>query len=168
MSVREPIYLLAALAVPLFALIFALARRRRRRYAVRFPAAGVLATAQGSASSWRRWLAPGLLALAACTMAVAMARPQTVVAVPIERASVALVTDTSGSMAATDVDPTRLDAVRGAVRSFLDKAPDRLLVGFQSYSSGSAPRSRRPPIATRCARRSTRSKPMEALPPAMR
>jgi Ca-activated chloride channel family protein len=56
--------------------------------------------------------------------------------VPIERASVALVTDTSGSMAATDVDPTRLDAVRGAVRSFLDKAPDRLLIGFQSYSSG--------------------------------
>ena len=136
MSFREPVYLLAALAVPLFALLFTIARRRRRRYAVRFPAAGTLATAQGGLATWRRWLAPGLLALAACATAVAMARPQTVEAVPIERASVALVTDTSGSMAATDVDPTRLDAVRGAVRKFLDKAPDKLLIGFQSYSSG--------------------------------
>jgi Ca-activated chloride channel family protein len=58
-----------------------------------------------------------------------------------------LVTDTSGSMAATDVAPTRLDAVRGAVRNFLDDVPDELLVGFQSYASGTrasiAPTARR-------------------------
>ena len=69
---------------------------------------------------------------------------------PIERASVMLVTDTSGSMAATDVAPTRLDAVRGAVRSFLDDVPDELLVGFQSYASGTraslAPSTDREPV----------------------
>jgi len=135
-SFSEPQYLLALLVVPLLAGAFALARRRRRRYAVRFPAAVVLAAARSPLPAWRRWVGPALLALAAIAAAFAFAKPEAVVAVPIERASVMLVTDTSGSMAATDVSPTRLDAVRGAVRSFLDGVPDELLVGFQSYASG--------------------------------
>jgi Ca-activated chloride channel family protein len=135
-SVQQPLYLLAALVVPLLAAAFVLARRRRRRYAVRFPAAVVLAGLRSPAPAWRRWVAPALLACAAVAAAVSLARPEAVVAVPIERASVMLVTDTSGSMAATDVAPTRLDAVRGAVRSFLGDVPDELLVGFQSYASG--------------------------------
>ena len=136
MSFSEPQYLLALLVVPLLAAAFALARRRRRRYAVRFPAAATLAAARAPLPAWRRWVGPALLALAAVAAGLAVAKPEAVVAVPIERASVMLVTDTSGSMAATDVSPTRLDAVRGAVRSFLDDVPDELLVGFQPYASG--------------------------------
>jgi len=136
MSFQAPLYLLAALVVPLLTVAFFVARRRRRRYAVRFPAAVVLAGVRSPVLAWRRWVGPALLALAAVSAALAVARPEAVVAVPIERASVMLVTDTSGSMAATDVSPTRLDAVRGAVRSFLDDAPDSLLVGFQSYATG--------------------------------
>ena len=150
MSFQAPIYLLAALVVPLLALALVAARRRRRRYAVRFPAAVVLAGVRSPLAAWRRWLAPILLALAAIASALAVARPEAVVAVPIERASVMLVTDTSGSMAATDVAPTRLDAVRGAVRSFLDDVPDELLVGFQSYATGTraslAPSADREPV----------------------
>jgi Ca-activated chloride channel family protein len=147
MSVQQPLYLLAALVVPLLAAAFVAARRRRRRYAVRFPAAVVLAGVRARVAAWRRWVPPALLALAAVSAAISLARPEAVVAVPIERASVMLVTDTSGSMAATDVSPTRLDAVRGAVRSFLGDVPDRLLVGFQSYATGTgvsiAPSTRR-------------------------
>jgi Ca-activated chloride channel family protein len=135
-SFQSPIYLLALLVVPLLAGAFVVVRRRRRRYAVRFPAAVVLAGVRAPVPAWRRWVGPVLLGLAALAAALAVARPQAVVAVPIERASVMLVTDTSGSMAATDVSPTRLDAVRGAVRGFLDDVPERLLVGFESYASG--------------------------------
>ena len=46
-----------------------------------------------------------------------------------------LVTDESGSMRATDVTPTRLDAARGAAKSFLDKVPDSLRVGLVGYST---------------------------------
>ena len=135
MSVQAPLALLAALAVPLLAAAGWLARRRRRRYALRHPAAALLGVVRSPAPAWRRWIAPALLALAALAAAVSLARPEAVVAVPIERASVMLVTDTSGSMAATDVSPTRLDAVRGAVRSFLGDVPSELLVGFQSYAT---------------------------------
>jgi Ca-activated chloride channel family protein len=55
--------------------------------------------------------------------------------VPVEKASVMLVTDESGSMSATDVDPSRLAAAQSAAQSFLDKAPKKLLVGFVGFSS---------------------------------
>jgi Ca-activated chloride channel family protein len=54
----------------------------------------------------------------------------------VQKASVVLITDESGSMAATDVDPTRLGAAETAARAFLAKAPSSLMVGFVGYSSG--------------------------------
>ena len=78
---------------------------------------------------------PALLATAAAALAVAFARPQATMAVPVEKASVMLVTDESGSMSADDVDPSRLAAARSAAASFLERVPDKLLVGFVGFSS---------------------------------
>jgi Ca-activated chloride channel family protein len=136
MSFLSPVYLLAALAVPLMAAAYAVAQRRRRRFPVRFPAAAVLAGVVGRTSRWRRAVPAALLAAGAVFLAVAMARPQRVVAIPVEKASVMLVTDESGSMSAADVQPSRLDAARDAATRFLDGVPDSLLVGFVAYSSG--------------------------------
>jgi Ca-activated chloride channel homolog len=133
MTLGAPTYLLALLAIPVVAAIYALARNRRRRYAIRFPAAAVLARV--GQPRMRRILPPALLAGSAAVLAVAMAKPQATVAVPVEKASVMLVTDESGSMSATDVDPSRLAAAQSAAESFLDKAPKKLLVGFVGFSS---------------------------------
>jgi Ca-activated chloride channel family protein len=133
MTLGAPTYLLALLAIPVVAAIYALARNRRRRYAIRFPAAAVLARV--GQPRMRRILPPALLAGSAAVLAVAMAKPQATVAVPVEKASVMLVTDESGSMSATDVDPSRLAAAQSAAQSFLDKAPKKLLVGFVGFSS---------------------------------
>jgi Ca-activated chloride channel homolog len=135
MSLASPLWLLAALTVPLMAGWALLQRRRRRRFAVRFPAASTLAAAVAQSPRWRRRVPPALLACAAVALSVAMARPEATVAVPVERASVVLVTDESGSMAADDVDPTRLAAAQQAADRFLDRVPEELLVGFVSYSS---------------------------------
>ncbi len=135
MSFAAPIFLLAALIVPLLAGVWRLERRRRRRYAVRFPGASVVAGVTARTSAWRRRLPPALLALAACALAIALARPEATVAVPVEQASVVLVTDKSGSMSATDVAPSRLEAARRAAESFLEEVPDELLVGFVSYAT---------------------------------
>jgi Ca-activated chloride channel family protein len=135
MTLAAPIYLLALLAIPAVAAIAVLARRRRRRYAVRFPATTVFARVAGDQPRLRRVLPPALLAAAAAASAIALAKPEATVAVPVEKASVVLVTDESGSMAATDVDPSRLDAARSAAKSFLGKVPDSQLVGFVGFSS---------------------------------
>jgi uncharacterized protein (DUF58 family) len=135
MTFDAPVYLLALIAIPAVAAIAALARKRRRRYAVRFPATAVFARVAGDQPRLRRVLPPALLAAAAAASAIALAKPEATLAVPVEKASVVLVTDESGLMAASDVDPSRLAAAQSAAKSFLGKVPDSLLVGFVGFSS---------------------------------
>ena len=76
----------------------------------------MVARVAGGQSRVRRLLPPALLAAAAAACAVGLAKPERTVAVPVEKASVVLVTDESGSMSATDVDPSRLAAASPAAR----------------------------------------------------
>jgi Ca-activated chloride channel homolog len=134
MSFQAPLFLLGIVAVPLALAALALARRRPARYAVRFPALPTLAAVAPRGAAWRRIVPTALLCLALAALALALARPEATVAVPVERASVVLVTDTSGSMNATDVEPSRLAAAKAAGLSFLDRVPDELQVGLVAYS----------------------------------
>jgi Ca-activated chloride channel family protein len=134
-SFASPVYLAALALVPLALGAYLLAQRRRRRYAVRFPAVSVLAPLIPAAAAWRR-RAPLALFLAALTaLALALARPQATVAVPQEQASIVLVTDVSRSMLAEDVDPSRLEAARSAALDFVDKVPDAAKVGVVGFST---------------------------------
>jgi Ca-activated chloride channel homolog len=148
-SFASPSALLALLAIPLVVCVYALAQRRRRRYVVRFTAVPVLAgvLAAGGASRWRRHVPAALLLAALAALLLALAKPQTTVAVPVEKASVMLVTDASGSMRADDVSPTRLAAAQQAGRDFLGKVPKELQVGAVAFSD--VPQSVSPPSTDR-------------------
>lgn len=123
---------LVALAA-LVALVWWLQRRRRMRYAVRFTNVEVLATvARGRA--WRAVIPPAVFVAALAALTVAAARPHVERLVPKERAMVILVIDTSRSMQAKDVKPTRLAAAQEAMRRFLDRAPDKLRVGLVVFA----------------------------------
>jgi Ca-activated chloride channel family protein len=135
-SLADPVWLLLLLAIPLGLAVQQLLARRRRRYAVRFPALGTLAAVAPTGGGWRRWIPSVLLLAALAGMALAMTRPERTVAVPIEKASVMLITDTSNSMLADDVDPSRLEAAQDAARTFVDQVPDGLEVGAVAYSTG--------------------------------
>jgi Ca-activated chloride channel family protein len=149
MTFASPSVLLALLALPVIAGIYVLAQRRRRRYVLRFTAVPVLAgvVAAGGVSRWRRHLPAALLLAALAALLVALAKPQTTVAVPVEKATVMLVTDASGSMRADDVSPTRLAAAQRAGRDFLSKVPKELQVGAVSFSD--TPQSISPPSTNR-------------------
>jgi Ca-activated chloride channel family protein len=142
-----PAFLAALLIIPLGAAALVYARRRRRKYAVRFPAAMTLAGVLPRTPAWRRRVPPALLALAAAALVLALARPQATVAEPVERASVMLVMDTSRSMLADDVDPTRLEAARSAALRFLERVPERLQVGLVAFST--SPHTSIPPTTER-------------------
>jgi Ca-activated chloride channel homolog len=133
MSFQSPLFLLALLAVPLAVALYLLAERRRMRYAVRFTNMEVLAAVAGE-SVWRRYVPPLLFLLALAAVCVGVARPERNTMVPEERATVILVIDDSLSMQARDVKPTRLEAAKGALRTFLDRVPDRLRVGLIVFS----------------------------------
>lgn len=134
MSFASPLFLLALLVLPLAVALQHLLARRTRRHAVRFPGVDTLAGIVPTPSPLRRHgpLALFLASLAALTLA--LAKPERTVGVPVERASVVLVTDVSRSMRADDVEPSRLEAARKAGQRFLDQAPKQLRIGSVTFS----------------------------------
>jgi Ca-activated chloride channel family protein len=136
MSFQAPLFLLGLVVIPLALLALFAARRRPAKYVIRFPAAATLAAVVGRTGRARRVIPPALLCLSLAGLVLALARPEATVAVPIERASVMLVTDTSGSMNATDVTPTRLAAAQSAATRFLDRVPKSLQTGLVAYADG--------------------------------
>jgi Ca-activated chloride channel family protein len=134
MSFEAPALLATLLVVPLAAAGYWLLQRRPPRYAVRFTNLEVLAGVAGRRRAWRRHVPAALLLAALASLCVAFARPTVTVKAPNERASVVLLVDTSGSMRAGDVKPTRLAAAKSAMRSFIERAPSSLRVGIVSFS----------------------------------
>lgn len=138
MSFADPLWLLALALIPLALLARWRARRRAGQYAVRFTAVGTVQDAIDTGPGWRRRLpaAATLLALATLAFAAAaLARPQLNHRVPVGDASLMLVLDHSGSMASTDVQPTRLAAAVKAANTFIDQLPSTVRVGAVSFST---------------------------------
>ncbi len=138
MSFRAPLLLLLGLAVIAVALAaYVVAQRRRRRYAVRYTNVDVLASVAGRVG-WARHIpaALGLLALAA--LLVALARPERTVAAEQRQATVVMVTDTSGSMLAKDVQPDRLTAAKVAARALTDKLPRDFRLGLVGFGTAAS------------------------------
>jgi Ca-activated chloride channel family protein len=134
MTFATPLALLALPLIPLTVLALYLARRRRIRYAIRYPALDVLA---GVVERERRgrWIPAALVVLALTALLLGAAKPMARVPVPRDEATVMLVIDVSGSMNADDVEPTRIEAAQRAASRFLDRLPGRFQVGLVVFSS---------------------------------
>ena len=107
------------------------------RYAIRFTNLDVLAGVVGDRYR-RRFVPLALFLLALAALCVGMARPQHKTLVAKDRATVILVIDVSRSMQAKDVKPSRIGAAAAAVRTFLDRVPDRLQVGLIAFAGDPA------------------------------
>ena len=129
-------WLLFALAVVPVALVVAhLLERRRARYAVAFTNLDLLASVAPPSRRVRTLLPLALFLLALTAAAAALARPYARESVPADRATVVLLVDVSGSMRATDIKPTRLDAAAHAMTVFAEKVPKQVRIGLVSFSS---------------------------------
>jgi Ca-activated chloride channel family protein len=133
MSFQAPLLLALLAVVPLIAAAYALSQRRPRRYAVRYTNVDLLASVAGR--SWTRHVPAALALLALALLVVALARPQRTVEPERREATVILVFDTSGSMLATDVEPSRLAAAQGAGMTFTDAVPDEFRIGVIGFGS---------------------------------
>jgi Ca-activated chloride channel family protein len=134
-SFASPLYLLGLLLVPIAAAAWIARRQRVRRYAIRFPAAASAALAVGRVPAWRPFVPMTLLLASLAALVVALAKPEHTVAVPIEKATIMLVTDHSRSMESDDVQPDRLAAAQKAANTFLDQVPGKVQVGVVAYST---------------------------------
>jgi Ca-activated chloride channel family protein len=133
MSFQSPWLLLGLLVIAAFVGLWLWMERRRARYAVRYTNIDVLATVV-SGRSWLRFVPAALLVAGLGALVIGVARPHVERTLVREKATVILVLDTSRSMQAKDVRPTRLVAAQEALRTFLDQAPDGLRVGFVVFA----------------------------------
>jgi Ca-activated chloride channel homolog len=133
LSFQSPWMLLGLLLLAGVAALWWWADKKRARFAVRYTNVDVLATVV-SGRSWARWIPAILLGVGLGALVVALARPEIERMLVTEKATVILVVDTSRSMQAEDVEPTRLGAAQEAIRTFLDQAPDDLRVGLVVFA----------------------------------
>lgn len=111
----------------------ALERRRRHRAA----AQGGLGLARGVVrrpGGLRRRFPAALFLAGFAVMTIALARPQGVVSLPREEGTVILAFDVSGSMAADDLKPTRMEAAKVAAQDFVQRQPRSVVIGVVAFS----------------------------------
>lgn len=135
MSFRSPILLVLLVVPAIAAVAYILAQRRPPRTAVVFPNLAVLESVVERGSQWRRHLPAALILAAVAALAVGAARPSAVTVAAPRNSTVVLVVDVSGSMRATDVKPSRIEAAKAAMRTFVRSAPRGLRIGVIEFST---------------------------------
>jgi Ca-activated chloride channel family protein len=133
-SFAAPLFLLGLLSIPALIYGYISHQRRRSAAAAAFASPRLAPSVTPNRLRWRRHAPMVAFAAALAVLVVAAARPQARVAVPVQRSSVMLLIDTSGSMAAVDVAPSRLEAVRRAAGRFLEGVPGRVSVGLMAFN----------------------------------
>jgi Ca-activated chloride channel homolog len=133
MDLLSPIWLLLLLVIPVLLVVrFWIARRRRP--AVRYSSLALVRDAIPRSSRIRRHLPFALFLLALGSLAVAMARPAAIVAVPAGQTTVILTMDVSRSMCSTDVPPSRLLAAEAAAQQFIQNQGPNTRIGIVAFS----------------------------------
>jgi Ca-activated chloride channel homolog len=137
-SFAAPVLLLFLLAVPAAVAGYIWLERRRESRAAGWATPSLLPNLVERPPSWRRHLPTALLLAGVALLLVGFARPRTSVSVKRQDATVVLVLDVSGSMAAKDAKPTRLGAARTAALRFVDKLPKGYRMSLVTFSDHAA------------------------------
>src|SRR5512141_1150104 len=110
MQLQWPGFLFLLLLIPLLIAVYILILRRRRRFTVRYSSLSLIREALPKRSGLRRFLPFVLFLIALTSLIVAVSRPISLISVPTDQTTIALVIDVSGSMCQTDIQPSRLQA----------------------------------------------------------
>lgn len=134
MTFVAPLVLLGLLLVPVAIWAYVQHDAGRRRSAEAFATAPLMAAVAPRRAGLRRHVGPVFYLLAFTLLLIAIARPKAEATVKVQRASVMLVTDRSGSMNADDVAGGRMAAAKAAGNRFLDMVPDDVRTGLIAFS----------------------------------
>lgn len=129
-----PWMLFSLLLIPLFIGVYAYLQRRRGRSAAAYGGLGIAREPGGRALGLRRHVPPAIFLVGLAVLLFSLSRPQTVVDLPKVDGTVILAFDVSGSMAADDLKPTRMDAAKAAARDFVSRQPLTVQIGVVAFS----------------------------------
>lgn len=122
------------LAAPLLILFYVWIQQRRRRIATSYSSFGFTPASGVAAPGVRRHVTPVLFLVSILMLIFSLARPQLVVSLPNVEGTVILAFDVSGSMAADDFKPTRMEAAKAVAREFIQRQPSTIKIGMVVFS----------------------------------
>jgi len=134
MTFLWPFMLFSLVLVPVIILLYVQRQQKRRGLIASFARFSGDKLSQKQAPAFRRHLPPLLFLLGLVILMVALARPHAQVNLPRVEGTVILIFDVSGSMAANDVEPTRMEAAKVAAREFILSQPETVQIGIVSFS----------------------------------
>ncbi len=138
MSFASPLLLVSLVTVPAAVVGYLWLERRREARAGRWAAPALLPNLVDRPPAWRRHLPAALLLFGVALLLVGFARPKTSISVKRQEATVVLVLDVSGSMAANDLRPSRLVIAREAALRFVDQLPHGYRIALVTFSDHAA------------------------------
>jgi Ca-activated chloride channel homolog len=138
MTFLWPDLLWLLVALPACVALYLWVIKRKTRAALRYASLGLVKEAAGTGLWWRRHLPPAILLVALGAMLAAIARPAAVITLPSSHETVILAIDVSGSMRASDVEPSRIEAAQAAARAFVAEQPRSARIGVVAFGGAAA------------------------------
>ncbi len=135
MSFFWPFMLYFLILIPILVGIYFRLQQRRRKAVEKYGSLGFVQEG-GHRPGIRRHLPPLFFLISLTILTLALARPKTVLSLPRVEGTVILVFDVSGSMAADDLKPTRMEAAKAAAIEFVQRQPTSIQIGVVAFSDG--------------------------------
>lgn len=127
---------LVLLVLPLALLAgYLLVQRRRHTQVLRFTSVDLLDSVAPRRQGWQRHVPAAAMLLTLVVLTLAFAEPALAMRTPKDTATIMLTLDTSASMTATDVAPSRLAAAEAQASQFVEKLPRGIQVGLVSFDA---------------------------------
>ncbi len=134
MTFLLPPMLVGLLLIPIIIGFYVYIARARRKQLAKQGSFGIPSDSSGRKSGASRHLPWIMFFIGLAGLLVAMARPQAEVSLPRIEGTVILAFDVSGSMGATDIQPTRIDAAKAAAKAFIEHQPPTVQIGIVAFS----------------------------------
>jgi len=135
LSFGEPIILILLLIIPATIGLYMFYLRSRKKSAIKFSSISVLKTAKKS-TGIRQHLPFVILLIALSFIIIGLADPKLPLKTLQEGVNVVLIIDDSGSMAANDYQPTRLEAAKKSAEILINNLKEKDNVGIVLFESG--------------------------------
>lgn len=134
MEFTWPVMLVGLAAVPLLLLAYGAVRRHQARAAQAFADPHLLPLLRSGPRLRAPWLPFACYLAAVGLLVLASARPVAAIPFPTNRAALVVGIDTSKSMVAADISPSRLDAAKRMARELVLAVPKSVRVGLVAFS----------------------------------
>ncbi len=126
--------LVGLLLIPILIGLYVYVVRSRRRGQAAVGSFGLSTDSSDRPGGFARHFPWIMFAVGLAGLLFSLARPQAEVSLPRVEGTVILAFDVSGSMAATDIQPTRIDAAKAAAKAFVQHQPSTVQVGVVAFS----------------------------------